>query len=487
MNRNLRQLFVAVIALFALLGLSTTVIMTFRANALNADPRNTRALYHEFGVPRGSILASDGTVLAESNPVNDSFQYQRKYAEGPVFAPVTGYYSITARADRGVEASRNSLLSGQSDSLWWNRFKALFTGASDKGASVETSIDPGLQRLAYKLLGDREGAVVALEPQTGRILALASTPSYDPQTLASHDSTKVADNFSTLAKSSANPMLNRAIGEHYPPGSTFKLVVAAAALNSGKYKPDTSIQAGASYTLPGTTTALGNTSPAASGANGRLSLSDALAYSSNTAFARLGVTLGDDPIADMARKLGYGSSVTIDGTTDMGVPMRAVASSFPADMSADRLALASIGQGDNVMTPLQNAMIAAAIANGGTLMRPTIVDRIRASDLSVLSQNSPAVFSEAFSQQTAKSLTAMMKSVVTKDATDLQLPQGVAAKTGTAQIGDTAGSNADAWVTGFAPADNPKIAVAVVVHNVTGFGVQYAGPIMRSIMQEALR
>ena len=485
MNRNLRELFTVVVALFVLLGISTTILMAFKVNELNADPRNTRALYHEYGVPRGAILASNGTVLAQSDPVSDSFQYRRRYPSGTVYAPVTGYYSVTSRADRGIEASRNDLLSGQSDSMWWDRFKSLFTGASNRGASIETSINPTLQRTAYSELGDHEGGIVVMEPQTGRILAMASTPSYDPTELATHNTGKASSNYKRLATSPSNPMLNRTIDEHYPPGSTFKLVVAATALDSGIYKEDTRIKAGSSYTLPGTATRLGNTTSAAAGVNGELTLKDALAYSSNTAFARLGVTLGNKAIAQKAQLLGFGSSVTIDGSADTGVPMKAAASVFPNTTSDDRLALASIGQGDTVETPLQNAMVASAIANEGTLMQPTIVDRTRASDLSVLSQTSPSVFSTTFSSQTAKSLTDMMKAVVTKDAPSLQLPQGVAAKTGTAQIGN--GSKVDAWVTGFAPADNPKVAVAVAVHDVSGFGVDIAGPMMRRIMQEALQ
>ncbi|MGO3357944.1 MAG: peptidoglycan D,D-transpeptidase FtsI family protein [Bifidobacterium crudilactis] len=486
MNKSLRQLFTAVIVLFVILGMSTTVLMTFRAGALNADSRNSRALYHEFGVPRGSILASDGTVLAESDPSNDSLEYQRKYSNGSVFAPVTGYYSITARADRGVEASRNELLSGQSDSLWWNKFKSLISGSQNRGASIETSINPKLQTLAYSLLGNKSGSVVAIEPSTGRILAMASTPSYDPNTLAVHDSTKANATYSALVQDNSNPMLNRAIAEHYPPGSTFKVVVAAAALESGQYKEDTELPAGSSYTLPGTNTQLTNTTTAANGTNNKISMSDALAYSSNTAFAQLGVALGNKAISDEAAKLGFGSSITVDGSTTTGVPMKATASSFPDTASADRLALASIGQGDTVETPLQNAMIAAAVANNGKLMQPTIVDRVRSSDLSVISQTSPSVYSEAFSSDTAKSLTNMMKSMVVKEAPELQLSNAaVAAKSGTAQTGDN--SSIDAWMIGFAPADDPKIAVAVVLRDAPSAGAVTAGPIMKQMMQEALK
>lgn len=487
MNKSLRQLFNAVIALFALLGLSSTVITAIRANSLNNDPRNTRALYHEFGAPRGSILASDGTVLAKSVAVNDSFGYQRSYSNGSLYAPVTGYFSISQRADRGIESSRNQLLSGQAAALVWQQFKSLFTGTASKGASIETSINTKLQQLAYQQLQGKDGSVVALDPKTGRILAMVSNPSYDPNQLASHDTKKVNAAYSSLTANPSNPMLNRAISQLYPPGSTFKTVVAAAALESGKYQQNTQIPAGASYTLPGTLQQLTNAESVANGVNGKISFQDAFAYSSNTAFAQLGVALGQNQITAQATKLGFGASIPIDGSNSTGQPMQAVASKFPTGESADQLAQASIGQGNTQETPLQNAMIAAAVANKGTLMRPTIVDRVRASDLSVISQTDPSVMSQAFSSQTADKLTQMMEAVVAKDSPSLAINGvKVAAKTGTAQIGSQ-NQSVDAWVMGFAPADNPKIAISVVVHNVNSYGALAAGPIMKSLMQEALK
>ncbi|PJM74453.1 peptidoglycan D,D-transpeptidase FtsI family protein [Bifidobacterium simiarum] len=486
MNKSLRQLFTMVIALFTILGLSTTIIMAIKANTLNADPRNVRALYHEYGSPRGSIIASDGTVLAKSEKSDDAFAYQRSYSNGPVYAPVTGYFSVTTRADRGIEASRNTLLNGENSQLWLAKFKALFTGAENKGATIETSIDPKLQKLAYQLLGDQQGAVVAMEPDTGRILAMVSTPSYDPNSLASHNTTQVNKAYSSLITDQSNPMLNRATSELYPPGSTFKIVVAAAALESGKYDTNTSVPSGASYTLPGTVTALTNTSSAANGSNGKMPLLDAFAYSSNTAFAQLGVTLGQDTVAEQAKKMGFGTSITVDGTSSSGLTMKATASKFPTATSADRLALASIGQGDTLETPLLNAMIASAVANDGTMMQPTLVDRVRSSDLTVVSENAPSKFSQAFSKETASKLNTMMQAVITKEDPQLQIDgTKVAAKTGTAQIGNNSAN--DSWITGFAPADDPKIAVAVVVHNVNAFGSEAAGPIMQQIMQEALK
>ena len=487
MNKSLRQLFNAVIVLFVILGISSTLIMVVRANSLNADSRNMRALYHEYAAPRGAILASDGTVMAMSDPIDDSFQYQRKYMNGNVYAPVTGYYSITSPADRGIEASRDRLLSGQSDSLWMDRAKSLFTGTQNKGASIETSINPRMQETAYRMLGGMSGSVVAIEPSTGRILAMVSTPSYDPSALTGHDSSDASRAYQELARRADNPMLNRATSQLYPPGSTFKVVVAAAALESGQYSPDSEIPAGASYTLPGTAYDMTNATAAGDGVNGKISMQDALAYSSNTAFSQLGVSLGGKTIGDQAKKFGYGSTITLDGTNSSGSPMRAVASKFPGEQTPDKIALASIGQGDTLATPLQDAMIAAAVANEGKLMQPTLVDRVRSSDLSVISETTPSVYSQTFSADTSQALTEMMEGVTTKSYPDLQIPgMQVAAKSGTAQIGAGNTSN-DGWMIGFAPADKPKVAVAVVVHGISSYGMEIAGPIMKSVMQEAAK
>ncbi len=486
MNKSLRQLFTIVVILFVILGMSTTMISAVRANELNNDPRNTRALYHEYGAPRGSILASDGTVMAKSDPSNDAFSYQRSYANGSLYAPVTGFFSVSQRAWTGVEASRSSLLSGQSEQLIWQRFKSLFTGQTNKGANIETSIDPKIQQAAYDSLGSMDGAAVAIEPKTGRILAMVSTPSYDPNLLAGHNTSEANQNYSNLSQDATNPMLNRATSQLYPPGSTFKTVVAATALETGQYQPDTEIPAGASYTLPGTQTQLTNVVSQANGTDDKISFEDALAYSSNTAFAQLGVALGDDKVSSMAKKLGFDSPITVDGTNSTGTPWVSVTSKFPTDAGDDKLALASIGQGDTVVTPLQNALVAATIANGGKVMQPTLVDRVRSSDLSVISQTRPSVKSRAFSEDTANKLTQMMEAVVTKESTNLAIDGvKVAAKTGTAQIGEN-NSSIDGWVIGFAPADDPKIAVAVVVHNVDVYGSYAAGPIMKAMMQEAL-
>lgn len=489
MNRNLRQLFTAVIILFVILGISTSLISVVRAGSLNTDSRNIRSLYQQYDAPRGSILASNGTVLAKSEPSDDSFAYQRTYSAGPEYAPVTGYFSVTQPADRGLEASENDLLTGSSDAMFWQRLKAIFTGETNQGATVETSINTDIQSVAYNLMTQQneDGAAVAIEPSTGRILAMVSTPSYDPNQLASHNTGESSQAYSTLVGDELNPMLNRATSQLYPPGSTFKTVVLATALESGKYNLDTQVPAGSSYTLPGTATQLTNASAGGNGTDGKISLEDALAYSSNTAFAQLGVALGDDKVADMAKKLGFDKNIVIDANNSTGNRMSAVASTFPTQVTDDKMALDSIGQGDVTATPLQMALVASAIANDGKLMNPTLVDRVRYSDLSVMPDTIPTVKSQAFSADTANKITQAMEAVVTKENQNLAIPNvKVAVKTGTAQIGAN-NNSIDGWVIGFAPADNPKIAVAVVVHNVNLYGSFAAGPIMKAMIEEALK
>ncbi len=488
MNTSLHRLFVAVLVLFLILGMSTTWFTVLGAQALNNDPRNTRALYHEYAIPRGAITASDGTVLASSKQSDDAYKYDRVYSDGTLYAPVTGYFSVVSRAGGGIESAENSLLTGQNDALWWQRFKSTFTGQATPGATIETSISTKLQKAAQKAMNGQEGAVVAIEPSSGRILALYSSPSYDPNTLSTHDTKQATSNYETLAAQDPSPLLPIATSQTMPPGSQFKLVVAAAAIESGQYTKDTRIPAVAAYTLPGTNTQLTNAShQELYSSDSTLTLSDAITYSSNTAFAQLGVTLGNDKIAEMAKKFGFNQRITIAGSQSTGTPLRSAASVFPTSAREDRLALASIGQGDTTATPLQMAMVSAAIANKGTLMQPTLVDRVRGADLSVISQTSPTVRSHVMSSDTAGQLNDMMQQVAQKFVPYVQPTNiKVAVKTGTAQTG-VGNTGIDAWVTGFAPADDPKIAVCVVVRNAGTYAGDTAGPILRQMVEAALQ
>lgn len=490
MNKSLKQLFTAVIVLFTVLAASTTYWMAIKADALNNDPRNTRALYHEMSVPRGEILASDGTVLAASKKSNDAFVYQRYYPYGPIYAPVTGFFSVTNGAGYGIESAENTLLSGESNSQWPTRLKNLLTNQEDSGANIETSINTKLQTLAYNLMTSKgyKGAVIALNPKTGQILAMVSTPSYNPNELATHDTTAAVKNYSELANQTNSPLIDNAISTLYPPGSSFKIVTAGAALKTGKYTPDTRLSSPPSWTLPGTETQLPNVEQWRYTPTTMMPMIDCFAYSSNTAFAQLGVALGSEQIHSLATQLGFGSSITIAGNDSTGTPLTSAPSNFPTGQIPAKLALDSIGQGSTTETPLQNVLDAAAVANGGKLMRPTLVDRVRSSDLSVISQTTPSVMSTPFTPQQAAELNQMMQAVVSKGYPFLEIPGiKVAAKTGTAQIGSGPNMKQDAWITGFAPANDPQIAVAVVVQDANNVGGYVAGPIMQAVMKEALQ
>jgi peptidoglycan glycosyltransferase len=319
--------------------------------------------------------------------------------------------------------------------------------------------------------------VVALNPQTGAILALASSPSYDPTVLSTHDTRAAAQASRDLNARDDAPLLDRAISQTYPPGSTFKVITAATALSSGDYKPTTSIPAPNELALPQTTHKLQNFEGETCSGGGRMTLADALRVSCNTAFGGLGMKLGQDAISKQAEAFGFGKS--------LGVPMSVARSSYPTDLSPPQVAFSAIGQDSDAVTPMQMAMVAAGVANQGVVMQPFVVARTLAPDLSVVSTTTPRPFSTAVSPGVAADLTRMMEGVVQGGTgTAAQLPGvPVAGKTGTAE--NVPGKPTHAWFICFAPADNPKVAVAVIVEN-GGTGGTTAAPIARQVMQAVL-
>lgn len=488
MNRSLRQLFIAVITLFAIIIASTLWWTVFDAGSLNKDPRNTRAFYHELSEPRGEILAANGTVLAESVKDNDTFKYQRKYSNGPLYAPITGFFSVATRANVGLEASENQLLSGNTDSQWLGRVQSLFTGQEDSGASVETSIQTALQQLGGKLLNGKTGAIVALDPHTGKILALVESPSYDPNLLATHDVTQANSAYQTLIDESPSPLVDKATKQRFAASSTFHLITAAAALSTGRYTDSTSIPATSTYTVPGTNNVITNDIYwSGYSTTSAMSLSNAFAYGSSTAFAQLGNALGYQTLADEAAKFGFGSTVTIDGTPSVGTPMTALPSTFTTDQSANSVALAAIGQSGVDVTPLEEAMMVSAVADQGTIMKPTLVNRIRSANLTLLSQTTPTVFAKPLTSAEATSLSSMMASLISTQAPNLELPNAkIAAVTGSS-VNMSNTQNSNTWSVGFAPVNNPQIVVSVFLENTHGTAIETAAPIMQQMMGEALK
>lgn len=486
MNTPLRRLATVVVAMFVVLLGGTTWIQFVQAGSLNNDPRNVRTLYREYGKPRGPIIVA-GDAIASSTPVDDSFGYQRSYTQGELYSAVTGYYSII-HGPSMLEKAENDVLTGQADSLFWSRMQDLITGRQPQGSSVELTLDPAAQQAALDALGTQKGAVVAIEPSTGKILALVSTPGFDPNLLTTHDTTAANAAYQQLLAADGDPLVNKAIqGKTYPPGSTFKLITAAAALESGKYTADSELYAPRLLTLPGTTTTLPNFGGVACSANDQQTLADALRISCNTAFAQLGADLGADALREQAEKFGFDDD-------SLTIPMNVTASSFPKDgaINAPQTALSAIGQFDVRATPIQMAMVAAAIANDGSLMTPYLVQTVRTANLDVVQETKPSQLSQAVSASTAATLRDMMIGVVQSGSGTAAQISGVevAGKTGTAQTGRE-GEAPHAWFTGFAPADNPQVAVAVLVEHGGDAGSEATGgrvaaPIAKAVMQAVI-
>jgi peptidoglycan glycosyltransferase len=486
MNKPIRAMSILCMVLFAALLLNATYLQYVDAGNLDKRADNKRVRDAEFSRKRGAIVAG-GTSVAESRRSKDQYVYQRVYKEPLKYAQLTGYYSyVYGRA--AVESSENEVLSGSDPRLFVNRVVDLLGNSQPTGGSVSLTVDPKAQNAAFdglRALGKHvQGAVVALEPSTGKVLAMVSNPTYDPNVLASHKFGSVQRAWNSLNKDKDRPLLNRGVQEVYPPGSTFKLVTASAALASGQYTPETKVKGGASLDLPQTSTNLVNENGSTCGGSS-ITLTQALEVSCNVSFGDIGLRLGAAALRAQAEKFGFGQTYLND------LPGQ-VPSRFPAHPDAPQTALSAIGQFDVAATPLQMAMVASGIADGGTVMRPYVVDEIRAPDLSVLDKTSPEAYrSNAISSSVARQLTSMMVEVVDKGtATTAQIPGiKVAGKTGTAQSSPSRPPYA--WFVSFAPADNPKVAVAVLVEDagvarnaISGSGL--AAPIAKKVMEAVI-
>ena len=489
MKRPLRRVGTAITILVLLLLGNITYIQVVKASTYRADPNNSRTRLEQFQQPRGQITTAKGTVLAQSVPSNDAVKYQRKYPLGAMYSPVTGYFSSYYGAS-GIEQSENSILSGSDNNLIGDRFSDLITGRAPQGGNVQLSIVDAVQQAAYNGLKDKGyvGAVVAIKPSTGAILALASTPSYDPTSLASH-SEAVQKAYSTKINT-ANPSLrlNRALSADYPPGSTFKLVVSASALQNG-YTPTSSVPGVSTMTLPGGGVTLSNFDHETCGSGGGadVTLTEALAHSCNTAFATVGIALGADKLKAQAAALGVDPA----GTSINDVPV--VGSRVGPMIDGAAVGQSSIGQRDVAFTPLQDAVVTATVANHGKRLAPYLVDKTTRPDLSVIAQTQTTVVNQAMPTSVADQIRDMMIQSE-KDTTDPNPFEGVviASKTGTAEHGtDPKNTPPDCWYVAFAPANNPQVAVAVLVENGGDLGLKatggaVAGPIGHAVIGAAL-
>lgn len=477
MNQAIRHTWVVAVALLVLVLGSLTYVQFFESGRLQANPWNSRNLLQQFSSDRGPILV-DGQQIAYSQPSNDQYDYQRVYRDPQLYAPLTGFYSLLNMT--GLEQELNPLLNGSSDQLFYDRITQVLSGNQPRGASVELTIDPQLQKLAYDALGNQKGSIVALNPKTGEILAMVSKPSYDPNAIATHDTARAKQAYESLAQNPNNPLFNRAIGGNlYSPGSVFKLIDTAAALESGKYDPNSVLDNPAELKLPGTNATLPNYRFGGCGARTKVDFSFALEQSCNTPFASIAMNLGQNAIADEAKKFGFGEQLSI--------PLSVTPSIFPKNLNDAQLAQSAIGQFDVRATPLQIAMMSAAIANNGVQMKPNLIKAVRAPDLTPVSTFKPEQLRTSTSQQTANQIRDWMVNVVDKGIAGAAAVPGVkvAGKTGTAELSAQGLNNA--WFTGFAPADNPQIAVAIVVENVdVATGVAMTSPTAKRLFEAVL-
>lgn len=482
MNRELKRVSVVIFAMFASLFVAATGIQVINAEALASDQRNVRTVYDSYKTQRGSILV-DGQAIVESLSTDDAYRYLRTY-KNKMYSAVTGYFSIYQGAT-GIESAMNSYLTGKNSSQFFEQINSLLSGNPMTGASVELTIDPVVQKAAWQAMGKLRGAVVAIDPSNGNILAMVSTPGFNANKLAVHDGIASGKSYQALLSDESNPLINKAIsGDLYAPGSVFKLVVAAAAFESGKYTPESQIPNPAKFKLPGTNTYVQNSGEGRCGGRSTVSIADALRFSCNVPFAQLGIELGQDRIRSQAELFGFGKTVKI--------PVTATPSIYPTGMDVAQTALSAFGQFDVRVTPLQMAMVSAAIANKGVLMKPNLIETVLSPSLAILQQPQASVFSQPISSETAKRVNQMMVDAVSRGVSSNGQIAGVkvAGKTGTAQNGKD--QPYTLWFTGFAPADNPRVAVAVVIENgggmgQNGFGNLLAAPVARKVMQAVLR
>ena len=462
MDRSIRKLFYFFVALFVGLILMLTYVQVWAAPSLKVNAANTRAVEEEMKIERGLILSADGEELANNR--QEGQYYLREYPLGSLTSPWLGYNSLKyGRA--GIERVYNEELTGQTGLLGVTSSWSQILGQNKRGADLKLTIQMKVQRAAAKALGDRKGAVVALDPRTGAILAMVSYPGYDPNQIDSQWKDIIAD--------PDRPLINRAISGLYPPGSVFKMIVASAGLQTGAVTPETEFVDTGSVTLGGyEVNNFGNK------VYGKHTFTKAFASSINTTFAKLGVDLGANTLASYAADFGFGERF----------PWRlgGAKSIFPdpAKMDTAHVAQASIGQGAVLSTPLLMALAASAVANEGKIMKPYIVDQVLSYSGALADKTSPAVWLKPITPETAATMRDLMIEVVNSGTGTAAALKGVqvAGKTGTAEVANNA---AHAWFAGFAPAEDPRVAVVVLVEN-GGSGGSVAAPIAKQVIAAAL-
>ncbi|GAC1363695.1 MAG: penicillin-binding transpeptidase domain-containing protein [Actinomycetota bacterium] len=465
MNRQIRVIALIALVLFGIAFLNLDWVQLVNAQHLANNPANVRVLLKEYAIERGPILSADHKDLAVSQKTpTEDLKFLRTYPPASLFSDVTGYYSLVYGRG-GLESTYNRQLTGQGGRLSMQQLSDQLLGHGQVGDSVILTLNSQLQQVATTALAGHRGAVVALDPTTGAVLALVSSPSFDANPISSHNTNQILQTWKAYQADPAKPMLNRATNEAYPPGSTFKVITAAAALENG-IGVSTTFAAATQFLPPQTTSAIKNFGGESCGGD----MAQAFTVSCNSYFAQLGTKLPQGALAKTAQAFGFGTAPPLDIPTS---PSR-----LPSDAdlkSPAFTAQSAIGQYNVAATPLQMALVAAAVANQGRIMQPHVVAEVRDPQGNVVQQIQPQEFKQAMDPATAASLTTLMESVVaTGTGTAAQIPGvAVAGKTGTAQT--VVGQAPHAWFIAFAPAQAPKIAIAVLVENGGNLGSEATG------------
>jgi peptidoglycan glycosyltransferase len=498
-NAPLRRVGVVVLILFGFLFVNLNWVQVYRANAYRTDPHNSRTQVTEYQRQRGQIALAGGQIIvAQSTASNDELKFQRAYPLGAEYAPITGYEPVDLQAT-GVEKAENDFLSGNAPELFGDRIKEMF-GNKITGGNVLLTIDKKVQDEAYNDIlhnksGAKNAAAVVLDPTSGAVLGMASTPSYDPNPLVSHDTKAAAATYDQLNNNPAKPLLNVATQETFSPGSTMKVIDSAAALSSGQYNPQSVIPAGDSYTpIPGSSFTMHN-AEASTCPEATTTLINALTVSCNTAFAQLGVKLGAAQLKSTAQAFGFEDDGLNLGREDHGTGLGVAASHTGSMTDADGrddanfVAQSAIGQYNVQMTPMMGALIAATVANGGRQMRPYLVDKLQTPDLTTAYSASPKVLRTPVTAPVAGELQQMMESVVASGTGTRAQISGfqVGGKTGTAQNSEDDGDHG--WFIGFVMKDNQPIAAVAVFLEHAGTGgsgeaARIAGDLMKTVIAE---
>ncbi len=468
----------AVLVLFGMLFINLNVITLLQADDLANHPANRRVIIQEYAIERGPLVVGGEAIARSVRTEGGDLEYLREYPDGELYAHLTGYYSFILQRS-ALEAALNEQLTGRSTEEVAQNLSELLGTADRAGNTVELTVDPDVQRAARDALGDVTGAVVAIDPRSGAVLASYANPTFDPNPLSSHDAAEIRQAWEALNEDPARPLADRALRETYPPGSVFKLITAAGALEAGA-SPTDLFDDPAAFDVPQTTADIRNFGGTLCNDGEPLTLAHAMRVSCNTTFVELGLDLGADGLAEQAERFGFNQEIPFE--------LPVATSAIPTDQDVPAVAQSSIGQRDVRATPMQMALVVAAIANGGELIRPHIVDAVRDPQGRPLDGSPGASWSggpgdRPVSPRTAQQLRDMMVDTVTDGTGRNAAIDGVTVggKTGTAQTG----GDPTVWFVGFA---EEEVAVAVVLpdsgQDATGGAL--AAPIARQVMTAAL-